>query len=342
MRQNNTLPLFKSQGVAPARRYVKLGDRFSGEFWERDRPHLVSALERRGEYKLAQRIAHCRKKVMVMKCRAYFQNAQPDHDSEWRLPYSCHTSACPVCSKVYAKKKVKEFLEYVGALEVPKGYVLQFGTLTKKVRFNKTGDRELPDAGALKEFFRQVRTFTNEFFPRRTFTRKNRKGAVRVERPGKCGAVGVLEIGRGKNVHVHLLAIGPVYSRSAMARRWKEITGDSYIVEFDPVRQKLGSASPDAAVRYILKYIRKPMAFDSFALTAEMLVLMKNLRRLHTFGVFYNPRAVGGALEGRARPEKLVRVCDTCQNGFAFYAFDDKQLWWDEDTYRLWAGIDSS
>jgi hypothetical protein len=353
VRYNNTLPLFKSQQFYPVRRARKPKDHYSAENWETDRPEIVSALEYRGEYLMARRISYCRKRVFVMKCRAYFQNAKLEHDEELRLPFTCHTSCCPECSKVYAEKKVKEYLSYLDGFQIPKGYFLQFGTLTKKVRFGTRGDKRLPEPYDLKEFFKQARQFINEFFPRRERVEKPcgkrcAKDHFHLTRPvyqnSYCGALGVLEIGKGANVHIHLLAVGPAYSRSRMARRWKEITGDSYILKFEPVRKTLVAAGEKvnlkAAVGEVLKYIRKPVMFDSYAATAEMLILFKNFRRLHTFGIFYNPRSTGGVVEGWPRPEKHALTCDHCKQTFLFYRFDDEKLWWDEKTFRRYYALD--
>ncbi|MCI0596985.1 MAG: hypothetical protein L0Z48_10670 [candidate division Zixibacteria bacterium] len=318
-----------------------------------DRPEIVHHLERKGEYRLAHRIAYCRKRVFVMKCRSYFENAVVQHDEELRLPYSCHTSACPECSKIYAEKKVKEYLSYLEGFQIPKGYFWQFGTLTKKVRFGTSGERELPEPCDLVEFFKQVRQFVNEFFPRRERVERRCEKNCRndhfhlakdVYQNSYCGALGVLEIGKGRNVHVHLLVMGPVYSHSSMAQRWKKITGDSYILKFEPVRATLVAAGEKvnfkAAVGEVLKYIRKPVMFDSYEATAEMLILFKGFRRLHTFGIFYNPRSTGGIIEGWPHPEKHAITCGHCQKTFLFYRFDDENLWWDEKTFRRYYALD--
>lgn len=353
VRYNNTLPLFKNQQFYTPKRRFKPKDHYSTENWDADRPDIVHHLERRGEYRLAHRIAYCRRRVFVMKCGAYFEKARPDHDVELRLPYSCHTSACPECSKVYAEKKVKEYLSYLDSFQIPKGYFLQFGTLTKKVRFTARGEKQLPEPYDLVEFFKQARQFVNEFFPRRERVerpcgKRCQKDHLHLTRPvfqnSYCGALGVLEIGKGNNVHIHLLAVGPAYSRSRMARRWKEITGDSYILKFEPVRRTLVAAGEKvnfkAAVGEVLKYIRKPVMFDSYAATAEMLILFKSFRRLHTFGIFYNPRSIGGIIEGCPRPEKHALACEHCQKTFLFYRFDDENLWWDEKTFRAYYALD--
>lgn len=341
----------------------------ASDLWDLDKPDIIAALERRGEYDYAHRIAYCKKRVFRMKCKHWFETGKPSHDTELRLPFTCHTPCCPDCSQVYSEQKAKELMLQLSSFELPKGYFYQFGTLTKKVRIASDGQREMPDKEDLRELFKKARVFINEFFPRRELvTRKCGKRCRKdhlhlsrdVYRSTYCGAVGVLEIGKGGNAHIHFLAVGPLYSRSKMSQRWLELTRDSYIVEFKPIRRLLYPQGKknnlEAAIFEVLKYIRKPVMYDSYEMTADMLLLYVGrtevdadglrhhkvgvFRRIHTFGVFYNPRTAGGALEGFPKTEHVNLTCGECGQKFAFYRFDDENLWWDEKTFRAYYALD--
>ncbi len=288
------------------------------EGWKADRQKIADILEDSGHAKIAGRIKTCYGKVAVFKC------SHPDETCQTylRVPFTCKTVICPDCTKVAFYTRFREYERQFQNLKIRPGHHLYMITLTQKVR-----GQDLPDQRSLKDFFKYVRKFVNKFYPRKA-------GA---------GGLGVLEIGKGNNVHAHVLVCGPLYSRSEMSRAWYKITGDSYIVH-RPKDEQLGWYKKNRlnGLRYVMKYIKKPPVFDSWHTAADYVVLMEKFRRIHTFGIFYNPYSKGGILTGQPKPDRRM-TCPVCGHVFRFDTVDDSACWWDEKTLKGYLkGIDSS
>lgn len=315
---NYTLPLFPSQAKRYRRPYRPALLKYREAEYRLDKPRIADRIEEAGDPKLARRVRFCKERVMVFKCTGQHDSSYPAE--ELRVPYTCKTFICPVCAWDTFKQKEREYRRISESVGLRPGHRLQFLTLTKKVE-----SRELPSTDDLKRFFRQVRRLVNKFY-------KKAAGA---------GALGVFELGKGYNSHVHLLVAGPIYSRSKLAQEWKKITGDSYIVDVCAIEKKTGSRGLKDALRYILKYIGKVRNFESYAETADFALMLRGFRRIHTFGVFYSPYGKTGILAGK-KPEKHRLTCERCGGGFFFDSFDEQGLWWDAESYLAFSGLDSS
>lgn len=313
--RNNTLSLFPRQVKRYRRPYRPALEKYREDEWKLDKPRIAEKIEAAGDPKLARRVRFCKERVLVFKCSGSHTSIYPE--TELRVLYTCKTFVCPECARETYNTKVGEYRRISESIGLRPGHSLQFLTLTKRVE-----NRELPSTEDLKRLFRQVRKFVNKFY-------RKADGA---------GALGVFELGAGYNCHVHLLVAGPVYSRSKLAQEWKKITGDSYIVDVCPIEKKTGSRGIKDAIRYILKYIGKVRTFESYAETADFALALRRFRRIHTFGVFYNPYAPTGALAGK-KPERRKLTCEHCGGGFFFESFDEQGLWWDEKSYLDYLGL---
>jgi hypothetical protein len=85
-----------------------------------------------------------------------------------------------------------------------------------------------------------------------------------------------------------------------MSQVWKKITGDSYRIDIQAVG--VGTReSPRRAAGYILKYIRKPPKFETLSEYVDYWLMLKGIRRIHTYGVFFGHEAW--------RPERKPFIC---------------------------------
>jgi len=262
LQPKSNLSLFGSQAVFRPRwlKYYFLFKPDPG--WKADKHRIADLLEESGHSKIAHRVRTCMERVAVFKC------GNPDcGQTELRIPFTCKTFICPECCKTAFFSRYREYEKVFKGLTLPAGHRLQFITLTQRHSQN-----ELPSTVALKKLFKDARKFVNRLYPRKS----------------KAGALGVLEIGKNKNIHVHLVVVGKVYSRSEMSRLWYKITGDSYILDRKDVTDTQGRPDPEGALRYILKYIKRPLAFDSLHDAVDYLLLMQKFRRVRTFWVFYH------------------------------------------------------
>jgi len=121
-----------------------------------------------------------------------------------------------------------------------------------------------------------------------------------------CGAVGVLEVGSGFNLHIHLLVYGHFVSQPQISKLWLQVTGTSQVVDIRAVR------SPKKSTRYLLKYLGKPSALTDPIQIAQYLDMITGLRRIHTYGIFYNEKL----FSPRGCP------CPLCGGDLSFSAMD--------------------
>lgn len=161
-----------------------------------------------------------------------------------------------------------------------------FLTLTKKTRPGFS-----PQSSDIKLVFNQARKLINKFWP-------GKKG---------CGAFAVIEIGKNNNIHVHILVYGFYVPQKAISDAWLKITGDSSIVWIKQIH------SAKKCIGYLLKYVTKPQDTDDPKALARFLDLMIGVRRIRTYGIFYNYALVA----------KSSGPCPLCGGNFFFCGFDD-------------------
>jgi hypothetical protein len=112
-----------------------------------------------------------------------------------------------------------------------------------------------------------------------------------------AGALIVIEISGSEHVHLHALVYGPFKNTYDLSAKWKEITGDSFILKYEVLRK--GSR---IGIRYVLKYLSKGLASEDEQTLADKFDAMSKQRRIWTKGIFYNPRST----------YRVVTVCPWC------------------------------
>lgn len=228
---------------------------------------IIEGLNAEKMYFEAHKLEKCMQTGIVLRCDSCGKRVY--------VPVRCDLRICPDCARKHSRRLFKTYLPLIQRLTVETGnsYTLKFLTLTL------VNTREL-SSQSIKRFFKNVRKLIGEFF--------NKKIGA--------GALGVLEIGGNLNIHVHLLAYGPYILQSHLSERWRKITGGSFIVD---IRRARGNHQ--GLLSYVLKYITKPCSFEDPRLYAHYLMALKGVRRIHTFGIFYNV--------GKAIKELIKCVC---------------------------------
>jgi hypothetical protein len=110
------------------------------------------------------------------------------------------------------------------------------------------------------------------------------------------GGIYIIEIKyreSGWNIHLHALIDALFLKQATISDAWREITGDSYIVD---VRR---AWSPRKGLKYVLKYMLKAPSLNGHELDYDS--VLKGTRLAQTFGAFY-----------RARLQKSGLACPRC------------------------------
>lgn len=223
----------------------------------------------------ADRFEKCGKESLVLVC---------EYDKlKFHTKIDCKSRICESCGNNYFGQVNERFGEIVKLMMASKrkGYFCSLLTLTVTTnRFNGA----MPGRQDIKRFYRESSDFLRLFCGRYrgVFTKKNK---VREDRKRFLGAgsISVVEVGAGNNnLHLHAVVYMPFTPLSVMRAAWSKITGDSYRVQLSAAR------SPKNVVNYILKYITKPPATDSYTDLADYAWMIKGTRRLRSTGMFYN------------------------------------------------------
>jgi hypothetical protein len=102
------------------------------------------------------------------------------------------------------------------------------------------------------------------------------------------GGLAVLEITRNPETqlyhpHLHIIAHGTFVPRDALADEWLRCTGDSHIIDVRYVN------NADGAVKYVTKYLTKPIATELYrhpAVLAEAIEALRGVKQIITFGTW--------------------------------------------------------
>jgi hypothetical protein len=198
---------------------------------------------------------------------------------EYGIVETCKSRLCDYC----AEKQFGTF--YHGALEIVKSLKSDG---KRRVSFLTVTFKTQPlTLSYMRSCIKALRRFVNIFYGKWAYRYDKKRGVwVKTKNKINCGALAVMEIGAGGNLHFHLLVYGYYRSIEQMSRTWLSITGDSYRLWINQVSIRTKTA-PESAVRYILKYIRKPPRFSNLNLYLDYFVSLRGVRRIHTYGVFY-------------------------------------------------------
>lgn len=228
-----------------------------------------------GFRKEADRLEFCGCQSLKFECEA--------DKLEFAIRTSCRSRVCERCGRSVWRMLHKAVAETIAIAFARKrrGWYTSMITLTvNKARFAG----RMPDRADIARIYKE----SSEFFRlhcgryRGVFTKK---GKVREDRKHWLGAawLAAVEVGRdNNNLHIHAICSMPFVAFSKLRRDWLRITGDSHVVNLKPVQ------SPKSAAGYILKYITKPPASESYAGGADYAWMIKGSRRIRSGGLFYN------------------------------------------------------
>ena len=201
-------------------------------------------------------------------------------------PKRCETRICESCAKKYGARVRSKQIKLAKRLNPNNGRRLMFLTLTKKSHPNFR-----PQASGVREIFKCTKKLINKLWP-------NKKG---------CGALVVLEVGSNNNLHIHALVYGYYVPQEYISKLWLKITGDSSVVFIKEVR------GARKCINYLLKYITKPPKYEDYEKTAYYLDMMLGVRRIRTYGIFYNYPI----------SKKDTCPCPICNGKLKFIGFDE-------------------
>lgn len=178
-----------------------------------------------------------------------------DCGMEYWVKIGCGLRTCPACARLFRRKVTRELWQVAKNLE--ESIVYKFRHIT--FGYGIDGDRRTV-IKKCKKIFKKIW--------RNILDKRN------------AGAIATVEFGpeRG-SIHLHCLYFGPYVTRERLQREWKRLTIDKWYVD---IRQVQGRK----AVNEVCKYIVKPAStsVDPF----EIEQALKGLRRLMTYGCFYN------------------------------------------------------
>lgn len=226
--------------------------------FRRDRSRIISALWR------SSSDDHGRRALRLGRC-SQLPTIRQKADGSIRADLArCRDRLCPLCGDLRGRvcqSRVEKC--------VTKADFLRFATLTLADDGKGLAER----ADRIFDSFRRLRQ-TPEW---RRWVR---------------GAVATIEVTLGGNVrhwhvHLHFVWDGEYIPHAVIKRLWRQITGDSYIVDLKAIRGKR------AAVHYITAYIAKPMAVQGWTdeEVQEYASAMHGRRLLSTSGSFHNPES---------------------------------------------------
>jgi hypothetical protein len=176
-------------------------------------------------------------------------------------PKRCEVRICASCAGKFAAIVRTRIMEIARELTPKNGKRLAFLTLTKK-----TCAIDRPSTNEIRQLFRCARKLINEFWPKKI----------------GGGGFATLEVGGNDNLHIHAVIYGHFVPQETISKRWLELTGDSPVVHIRSVR------NARKEIGYLLKYVTKPKKTDNPVDLANYLYLLFGIRRIHTYGVFYN------------------------------------------------------
>jgi hypothetical protein len=254
----------------------------------------------------AERFCQCGSSFSLWKC--------VEDDETFRVPMSCHSRICERCGRMYARRITPDLHNILRPLlsQRRRGWGLFLLTLTTdKARYEGMPTRENIDRlyRESSNFFRlhygkyqaYVTKSGKVIEDKRHFDYRREHGKVKRTRRQPqmiqtkkgpkadyrkfrgCGYISSLELGRNNNnLHIHAVVYGPYIPQSQLVESWKKLSKDSFIVDIRAIREL------KAAAWYVLKYIVKPPAVDSYDALAEYAIMIKGSRRLRAGGIFFD------------------------------------------------------
>ncbi len=97
-----------------------------------------------------------------------------------------------------------------------------------------------------------------------------------------AGGMAAMEYSERLHLHTHALVVGPYLRKVELSEAWKKVTG-RYIVDIDDVERD----RVERALRYILKYVAKPLPFSDVETMARFVGAHYHRRKIRTFGILW-------------------------------------------------------
>ena len=185
----------------------------------------------------------------------------------------CGDRTCPECRTVDYYRLYNAYAPQIQKLGT---HGLKLVTLTQKNRASLEGCVE-----DVREAWKKLR--------RRTPYKEAWKGGLY--------AVEAVNKGRGWHVHLYVLVEGGYVSQKLLAQDWKELTGDSFVVDTREVDAIYG-------LKYTLKYLKKAPTVSGYA--AEYNKVLKGTRLVQAWGSWY------GEVRAKEEDEAPKLVCAVC------------------------------
>lgn len=201
---------------------------------------------------------------------------------------------CPLCAIRRGAKAVRAYLARLAVIREDHPEIQAYlVTLTVK---------DGPDLG---ERFQHLLNAVKRYHKQR---RNGIKGQRKVEANKALGAVWSFEVKRGKNSgiwHPHMHAVWLCYERpqlDVLAEEWRDVTGDSFIVDVRPFSQ-------DDVASGFLEVFKYAVKFSSMepADTWEVYQTLRGRRLVASFGLFYGVK-VPEDLTDEDLPEDLPYI----------------------------------
>jgi len=235
-------------------------------------------------------------------------------------PYSCNDRACPICSRRRSAELASQITKPVMELAkaAPRSYRLRHLVLTT--------DRDLFEdetlvRASVQKWRKAIRIILQEHFARTD--KKGRKVADK----WLGGLIGAEFGEKGRKLHFHVLLLSRYIRMDDVLALWKQATGGhGYIGHVREVDSNAVSAI-DEICKYATKSVKGEGESTSIEETlARVHFVLKGVRRLQGFGVFYN----------MARDETPAEACcPECGSPVMWMS----ELVWAEA--QLWADVGS-
>ena len=233
----------------------------------------------------ADRFCNCGRRIHVFEAEPPEDEKKPRFARQrptgiaYGITETCKSRICDRCAESMYRRFRDQALEILEGL--PKGTKRRISFLTLTFKKQKVTD------AVIRQSVKSVRKFVNVFYGKYYHRYNAGRGTfTKTKSQIDCGAVAAMEIGKSGNLHYHLLVYGYYHPITFMSEVWKQITGDSYRIDIQAV--DVGTRqSPKRASAYLLKHVRKPPRFDTLEQYVDYWLMLKGIRRLHTYGIFF-------------------------------------------------------
>lgn len=222
----------------------------------------------------------------MRKCGSYLEFRQYYTVGETRLHkarFCCQPLLCPLCAIRRASKTLGNYLHRYEHITAQKPfYRLSMVTLTVK------------NGSDLSERFQHLQKSVQRLFKHRRDYLDKARGRTEFKRVhGWVGTYELTNKGKGWHPHAHIMVLHTLtFDYKALQAEWRDITGDSHVLNVSPAR------NPDNPAKDFAEVFKYALKFSD--LTPE--------QNIYAWGVLKGKRLLfsGGDFRGVKIPEKLT------------------------------------